>query len=486
MEGLNFPAFYLEPSGTTATRWDTWLRRFDNIVVAHAVTSADRKRALLLHCAAEEVFQIAETLLRDEDTYEQLKTKLTVHFAPKRNVEYEVFVFRQATQQPEEHLDKFYVRDKGLSDPDISLVNLLTFGCTLEAITVRAQAMAPVQVHEAQVSVNSVRNKGGNSQSYVRRRAKDGSVEASAQYSYRCYGCDTVHFDTREKVCKAWGQKCFKCGKLNNFANFCKARTWATRTWRANNLLAEPHPVDVTPPENCLGEGRESSTAEETGEVMPMYTLGSTLKNEPYTCALELNGIPTHMEITIISVQQLKKLEQGAGSLSISKDGVPQLRTYTRQLLHTLGRVWLEVKYGQKTSRLSALVAPGSGPCFWGETGCTNTCGTPTIAGATCGTPSTVGATCSTPSTVGATCGTPSTVGATCGTPSTAGVATRGSPANAYATCRTTTTAGATRSSPSNAGVNHGSSTIGAGEASIAGRRGAWFKKVHEKEGTAH
>lgn len=154
MEGLNFPAFCLEPSGTAAARWDTWLRRFDNFVVAHAVTSAARKRALLLHCAGE-VFQIAETLLQDEDTYEQLKTKLTAHFAPKRNVEYEVFVFRQATQQPEENLDKFYVRlkmlskncafhdvdreiksqiiqkcllakvrDKGLSDPDISLVNL--------------------------------------------------------------------------------------------------------------------------------------------------------------------------------------------------------------------------------------------------------------------------------------------------------------------------------------------------------------------------
>ncbi|MPC41183.1 hypothetical protein E2C01_034768 [Portunus trituberculatus] len=288
--------------------------------------------------------------------------------------------------------------------------------------------MAPVQVNEAQVSVNSVRKKGGNSQSYVRRCAKDGSVEASAQYSYRCYGCGRVHFDTREKVCKAWGQKCFKCGKLNHFANFSKARTRATRTWRANNLLAEPHPEAVTPPENCLGEGTESSTAEETGEVMPMYTLGSALKNEPYTCVLELNGIPTHMEIdtgeaiTILSVQQLKKLEQAAGSLSICKDGVPQLRTYTGQLLHTLGRVWLEVKYGQETRRLSALLALDTCGTL---TIAGATCGTLTIAGATCGTPSTVDATCGTPSTVGATCGTPSTVGATCGTPSTVELAYR-------------------------------------------------------------
>lgn len=77
----------------------------------------------------------------------------------------------------------------------------------------------------------------------------NGSVEASAQDSYRFYGCDRVHFDTREKVCKAWGQRCFKGGKLNHFANFCKARTRATCTWRVNNLLAESHPEAMTPPE---------------------------------------------------------------------------------------------------------------------------------------------------------------------------------------------------------------------------------------------
>ena len=115
MEGLNFPAFSPEPSGTAAARWDTWLRRFDNFVIARDVSSATRKRALLLHCAGEEVFQIAETLTSNDDTYEQIKTTLTEYFAPKRNVEYEVFVFRQAMQQPEETIDQFYVRLKLLS-----------------------------------------------------------------------------------------------------------------------------------------------------------------------------------------------------------------------------------------------------------------------------------------------------------------------------------------------------------------------------------
>ena len=104
-----------------------------------------------------------------------------------------------------------------------------------------------------------------------------------------------------------------------------------------------------------------------------MYSLRSKVNNEPYVYVRELNGIRTPMEIdtgaaiTIISVQQLKKLEQGNKKLSISKDGVPQLRTYTGELLQTLGRVWLEVRSERKTCTLPALVAPGAGPCLIGR-----------------------------------------------------------------------------------------------------------------------
>ena len=55
---------------------------------------------MLLHLAGGDVFDISETLDTDSDTYQQLKRKLTEFFAPKRNTEYEVYVFRQATQQP--------------------------------------------------------------------------------------------------------------------------------------------------------------------------------------------------------------------------------------------------------------------------------------------------------------------------------------------------------------------------------------------------
>ena len=139
-------------------------------MTAQAVDKDVRKRALLLHIGGEEVFEIAETEEMG-NTYTELKTALTKYFDPQRNVGYEIFTFRQATQQPGETLDKFYirlkllskncdfrdvnreiksqiiqkcslakVRDKGLSEPAVKLSDLLTYGRTLEATNVQAQA----------------------------------------------------------------------------------------------------------------------------------------------------------------------------------------------------------------------------------------------------------------------------------------------------------------------------------------------------------
>ena len=97
---------------------------------------------------------------------------LTEYFAPQRNEEYEVFVLRQAAQLADETLDKFNARlrhiarncnfhdvdrevrsqiiqtwqnskvqDNGLSEPSISLADLIKYGRTLEATHAQGQAM---------------------------------------------------------------------------------------------------------------------------------------------------------------------------------------------------------------------------------------------------------------------------------------------------------------------------------------------------------
>ena len=128
---------------------------------------------MLLHYVGEDVFDLSESLgIVSETPFEETKRVLTDYFAPQRNVEYEVFVFRQAAQLTDETLDKCNARlrqlskncnfhetdrevrsqiiqkcllskfrEKGLSDTDISLSNLLKYGRTLEATLTQGQAM---------------------------------------------------------------------------------------------------------------------------------------------------------------------------------------------------------------------------------------------------------------------------------------------------------------------------------------------------------
>ncbi|XP_077869854.1 uncharacterized protein LOC144362502 [Saccoglossus kowalevskii] len=104
------------PPETATVRWERWIARFDNYLVAKNITQDARKRAFLFHLAGKEVFEIHLGLEQAEDeTYVQLKTKPSEYFAPKRNVEYEVFVFRQASQLPPETLDKFAARIRQLA-----------------------------------------------------------------------------------------------------------------------------------------------------------------------------------------------------------------------------------------------------------------------------------------------------------------------------------------------------------------------------------
>ena len=84
--------------------------------MAKNITDARRLKAILLHYVGEDVFELSESLGIVSDTpFEETKRILTAYFAPQRNVEYEVFVFRQAEQHADETLDKFNARLKQLA-----------------------------------------------------------------------------------------------------------------------------------------------------------------------------------------------------------------------------------------------------------------------------------------------------------------------------------------------------------------------------------
>ena len=79
-----------------------------------------RKRALLLHYAGERVYDIfeAETLSSnsgDTSEYATTKSVLIKYFEPHKNVQMEIYKFRQCVQKEGQYLDDFVTQLRQLS-----------------------------------------------------------------------------------------------------------------------------------------------------------------------------------------------------------------------------------------------------------------------------------------------------------------------------------------------------------------------------------
>ena len=104
-----------DPS-SISQRWKSWKKRFETYIIAMNITEAAQKEALFLYQAGQETQEVFETI-PDPDSapegstvYDIAMIKLTTYFTPKKNVDYEVFQFRQAAQLKSETIDQFATR----------------------------------------------------------------------------------------------------------------------------------------------------------------------------------------------------------------------------------------------------------------------------------------------------------------------------------------------------------------------------------------
>ena len=93
------PEFEFDSADTTnvGLKWQKWVLRFENFTVAYDINADPRKKALLLHFAGPIVHDIYETLSPDTigDNYADTLKVLNDYFLPKKNVEFEIYKFRQ-------------------------------------------------------------------------------------------------------------------------------------------------------------------------------------------------------------------------------------------------------------------------------------------------------------------------------------------------------------------------------------------------------
>nr|XP_034319592.1 uncharacterized protein K02A2.6-like [Crassostrea gigas] len=146
-----FPKFPVHAEGAIGTRWRKWVQRLENLFVGMKITDNKRKRALLLHYAGEEVYDIFDTFADtgNDENYDQAKDALKNYFEPKVNKEYE----REIKSQIIQSCTSSKLRRKALSE-EMTLNKLLETARTLELAEKQASG-----IENYNSSVNKIHQK---------------------------------------------------------------------------------------------------------------------------------------------------------------------------------------------------------------------------------------------------------------------------------------------------------------------------------------
>ena len=239
-----------EDEHTAGTRFKKWIAMFNNLVTAMDLDDKPkRKKALLLHYAGEEVFDIYDTFTpakkggEDEAGFKTLVQSLAEHFEPKKHLDYEILKFRQARQEPNESMDSYVTRlrllaatcemgdnlerelktqilqtctsrricRKAIRD-EMTLDKILEYARSMEV----ADAQAKVVEAEREGNVNFVRRKDNKNQN--RGAKKSDKTESDKSESQGCGWCGSKERHSKQS-CPAKDRKCSACGLKGHFKN---------------------------------------------------------------------------------------------------------------------------------------------------------------------------------------------------------------------------------------------------------------------------
>ena len=245
---LYFPPFDVrgDPS-SLGQRWAEYVERYNNFLLAMDITDPTRQRALLLHFSGEDVYRIFKTLPETGEAkdYKKATAALKAYFQPQKNIEYEKYTFRQATQQVGETLDTYHtrlqqlatycefhdkdaevksqivsgcsskrVRRHALREPKLPLPELLAFGRSIEISEDQATGIEK-EINVAKLQIDTVKRQP--------MHAKFGRPRRPQQKQKTCFNCGGNYPHTHQKPCPAQGQRCRSCNKLNHFAKVCRS-----------------------------------------------------------------------------------------------------------------------------------------------------------------------------------------------------------------------------------------------------------------------
>lgn len=238
-------------NASIGSRWEKWKRALLIYLDAAEVTSAQKKRATLLHFGGTGLQEIYYNLpgahaeaTDGVDVFKIAVEKLDEFFLPKQNRVYERHMFRLIKQEEGEKFERFLVRLRKQANKcdfdkkDDHLIDQITEKCvsselrkkiltigdsiTLEKIVTEANTLEIVNNQlenygnkkEADQEVNAIFNKN----------KKDDTTQ-NKQSTYKkksCGRCGSSRHQSNDETCSARGKTCHSCGKIGHYRQYCK------------------------------------------------------------------------------------------------------------------------------------------------------------------------------------------------------------------------------------------------------------------------
>eukprot|EP00057_Strongylocentrotus_purpuratus_P005494 XP_003731095.1 PREDICTED: uncharacterized protein K02A2.6-like [Strongylocentrotus purpuratus] len=315
-----FPSFDAElDRPDVATRWTKWLARLENLFVALNITDDKRKRALLLHYAGEQVHDIfcaeSSSQARPADTststtstvgpdcsYAGTVRILTTYFAPKRNIQMEMYVFRSCKQKPGQSLEAYVTelralaqtckfhdanseilsqliqhcsslrfRRRALREQDKSLSDILAMGRLLEQLDAQAKLMedGPAIVKAVQTAkprFQSQKPRFPSQQHFSKRRSSGICKYCGGQLPHSA-------------DCPARGKTCNFCHKKDHFERVCQTKARSQQSQHVKSVSTAPadsdrnSPVSQPPADSSSDEYCYALQEDTVSAVTPQVTL---------------------------------------------------------------------------------------------------------------------------------------------------------------------------------------------------------------------
>ena len=196
---INFEHFTCtEEISSAGVRWKKYVQRFKNMLKAYKIDDNEQQKALLLHHAGEEIFEIFCTLPGNEEAdFAKTVELLEAYFCPKKNEEYEVHKFRKAKQLEDESLDSFHTRLRKLaancefSDIDKEIKHQIIQKCKNKQLRIKAL--------QDSLSLNNLLSMGR-------------SMEMSAAQALEMEEKEVVYSTRKTRTPKYQKKICFRCG----------------------------------------------------------------------------------------------------------------------------------------------------------------------------------------------------------------------------------------------------------------------------------